>query len=435
MFDDYRGIPKQAQYLIYATIFPSLAYGMFYTDISYYLTTVQKIPDVAMGIVISLMGVSAVISSITLGIAADRFGKRRFLIFGNILASLIIGVFAVATNIYLLYAAALVEGVSEGAFAASTNALLADKAGDMRRNSAFSLSGFVGGLAFGAGSFMIAMVAVFSSFGLSDRASHTTLYLILAFLSLGSTLIMLKITEPPLQKQPKVVISKPPPSKSRRARIKYRAGRAKARINELLPKKSRWVLVKFLLTSAIIAFGAGLIVPLMLRWLKVRYGLPDAIGGPILGVANIVIGVATLAAPPLARRIGCVNAIVLTQTLSTVFMFATPLSPDYVSASFVHTLRAFLMNMANPLQQSMIMGLVPQEERGAASGISAALWRLPNALSTVIGAYLIGIGQLATPFFLAGVFYVVSLALFYYYFRNVTLPEEADRKTNRLNQE
>jgi len=105
-------------------------------------------------------------------------------------------------------------------------------------------------------------------------------------------------------------------------------------------------------------------------------------------------------------------------------MFATPLSPDYLSASFVYTARAFLMNMASPLQSSMIMGLVAEDERGTASGVSAAFWRLPNAISTFIGASLIGIGLLAAPFFLAGMFYVISIALFWLFFRKTRMPEE-----------
>jgi predicted MFS family arabinose efflux permease len=76
----------------------------------------------------------------------------------------------------------------------------------------------------------------------------------------------------------------------------------------------------------------------------------------------------------------------------------------------------------------MIMGLVAEDERGAASGVSAALWRLPNALSSFIGAYLIGIGLLAAPFFLAAVLYIVSIALFWYYFRNTRMPEEETTK-------
>jgi predicted MFS family arabinose efflux permease len=86
------------------------------------------------------------------------------------------------------------------------------------------------------------------------------------------------------------------------------------------------------------------------------------------------------------------------------------------------------MNMSNPLQQSMIMGLVAEDERGVASGISGALWRLPNALSTSIGAGLMAAGFLGEPFFLAGGLYVVSITLFWTFFRKTRMPEEMGRK-------
>lgn len=399
MFNDYRGMSKEAKYLILQSILPSLAYGMFYTDISYFLTTVQGLSYELMGIIITAMGVSTFVSSILLGIAADKYGRKKLYIIGNVIASAIIALFALTTDPIILLAAATLEGISEGAFSASGNALIAEKAGDERRTSVFSLFGFVTGIAFGIGSFMIPIVVIFEIIGFTNKESHILLYIILAALSLTSTLIMLKVSE------------------SKRLK-------AKTSLKELLPKKSKDIIVKYVIASAIVAFGAGLIVPLMTAWLKLQYGVSDAISGPILGISNIVIGVATLAAPPLAKSIGLVKAIVVTQTISTIFMFITPLSPNYILASFVYTLRAFLMNMSNPLQQSMIMGLVAEDERGAASGVSAAFWRLPNALSTSIGAWLMGIRYLAAPFFLASLFYIVSIALFWYYFRKTKMPEE-----------
>lgn len=399
MFNDYRGMSKEAKYLILQSILPSLAYGMFYTDISYFLTTVQGLSYELMGIIITAMGVSTFVSSILLGIAADKYGRKKLYVIGNVIASAIIALFALTTDPIILLAAATLEGISEGAFSASGNALIAEKAGDERRTSVFSLFGFVTGIAFGIGSFMIPIVVIFEIIGFTNKESHILLYIILAALSLTSTLIMLKVSE------------------SKRLK-------AKTSLKELLPKKSKDIIVKYVIASAIVAFGAGLIVPLMTAWLKLQYGVSDAISGPILGISNIVIGVATLAAPPLAKSIGLVKAIVVTQTISTIFMFITPLSPNYILASFVYTLRAFLMNMSNPLQQSMIMGLVAEDERGAASGVSAAFWRLPNALSTSIGAWLMGIRYLAAPFFLASLFYIVSIALFWYYFRKTKMPEE-----------
>ena len=378
---------------------PSVAYGMFYTDISYFLTTVQGVSYEVMGIVMTAMGLSTFLSSTFLGIFADRYGRKRMLVTGNVLASIILAGFVLTTNPALLLAVAIFEGIAEAAVLASSSALLAEKAENTNRNSVFSLYGFAQSIAFGVGSMAIPAVVIFEIFGFTNRESHIILYVVMAMFSLVSTLMMLKVSE----------------SK----RLKPAAS-----IMECLPRKSKALLSKYVLTSAIISFGAGMVVPLMTAWFALRYGLSDALSGPILGISSIIIGVATLAAPPLAKRLGLIKAIVVTQAASTLFMFATPLSPDYASASLLYSWRALLMNMAAPLQQSMIMGLVAEDERGAASGLCGALWRLPNALSTFIGAWLMGMGLLAEPFFIASFLYIISIMLFWQFFRKVKMPEE-----------
>lgn len=397
MFNVYRGMPKDAKYLIYSSVLPSVALGMFYTDIAYFLTTVQGLSFTLMGLIVTIMGVSTFATSVPMGIAADKYGRKRILVLSNIIESVIIAVFALTTNAPLLIIAAVFEGVSEAASTASISALLAGKAEDAKRNSTFSMFGFAQSTAYGVGA--IAILATSTMAGFSSKQSHVLLYVIVAILSLSSTFIILKVSE-----------SKPT--------------KAKATLRELLPRKSKNVLAKYVLTGAIIAFGAGMIVPLMTAWMKAQYGIPDSLSGPILGVSSIVVGVSTLAAPSLAKKIGTINAIVVTEGISTVFMFATPLSPNYIVASVVYTSRAFLMNMSSPLAQSMIMGLVPEDERGAASGVSGALWRLPNALSSFVGAWLIGMGMLAAPFFLGALLYIISIVLFWYFFRKTKMPEE-----------
>ena len=406
MFDAYRGMSAEAKYIIYSSVLPSVAYGMFYTDIAYFLTTVQGLSFNLMGVIVTVMGVSTFATSIPMGIAADKYGRKRILILSNIIASVIIAAFALTTNPALLITAAVFEGVSEAAASASISALLAAKAEEAKRNSTFALFGFAQSTAFGVGA--IAIIATSRMSGFSGKESHVLLYVVLAVLSLASTFIIFRVNE----------------SKS---------SKANASLRELLPRKSKNVLAKYVVTGAIIAFGAGMVVPLMTAWMKAQYGIPDSLSGPILGVSSIVIGLSTLAAPWLAKKFGLVKAIVVTEAVSTIFMFATPFSPNYAVASVVYTMRAFLMNMSSPLAQSMIMGLVPEDERGAASGVSAALWRLPNALSSFIGAWLIGMGLLALPFFFASLLYLISIGSFWYFFRNIKMPEEKTTQEERKN--
>ena len=94
MFEAYRGLPKEAKYLIYAAILPFVAYGMFYTDLSFFLTSVQGLSFTTMGLIVTVMGLTAFGASIPLGIVADKYGRKRLHIVGNIMASAIIAVFA-----------------------------------------------------------------------------------------------------------------------------------------------------------------------------------------------------------------------------------------------------------------------------------------------------------------------------------------------------
>jgi MFS family permease len=404
MLSTYQGISKDAKLLVYQSIFPSVAYGLFFTDISYFLTTVQGLSYSFMGIVITTMGVATFAASIPLGIVADRYGRKKMLILGNVIAGVIMVVFAFTTDPVLLLAAAVFEGISEAAFSASSGAWLAEKVDASKRNIAFSLFGFAQSMAFGIGSLAIPVVVIFELMGFSNKISHSVLYILVAAISLVSTVMLLRVQES---------------KRSSKAKVEKTDAEAKK-----ASKESRRILAKYVMTGAIIAFGAGMVVPLMTAWLRLQYGVPDVISGPILGLVSIIIGVATLAGPPLAKRLGLVKAIVVTQAASTIFMFVTPLSSNYAIACSVYTVRAFLMNMASPLSQSLIMGLVREDERGLASGVNTALWRLPNALSTFIGAYLMSIQLLAAPFFLASVFYVISIGLFWFFFRKIKMPEE-----------
>ena len=404
MFSIYKVDSVEAKYLIYQSILPSVAYGMLFTDISYLLTTVQGLSYDLMGLIIMTMGIATFLASIPLGIIADKYGRKKMLIIGNVMAGLTMVAFAFTKDPALLILTAIFEGISEAAFSVSSSALLAEKAEGANRNSVFSLYGFAQSIAFGIGSLAIPGVAIFEFLGFSSNTSHGLLYFMFGMLSLCSTVLLMKIHE---NRENKTVV-----------KIE------KLPITIIERKRSRMIIVKYVLTSTIIAIGAGMVVPLMTAWLKLQYGIPDTVSGPILGLVSIIIGVATLAGPPLAKRFGLIKAIVLTQGLSTIFMLVTPFSSSYIIASSVYTVRAFLMNMASPLSQSMIMGLVKDDERGMASGVNTALWRLPNALSTSAGAFLLQVGLLWAPFVFASLLYSFSIALFWGFFRKTKMPEE-----------
>jgi len=386
---------------------PSVVFGFIYTDLSFFLPKVQGLSNFWMGVTIGVMAISLVLASFPLGILADRYGRRRMLILGNAAASLSLIGFALTANLALVLLVAAVEGIGEAAFAVSGSALLADKAGDEKRTLAFSLIAFLGWIAGALGGFAVSSVIPLQSLGLNVAQAHVALYLIVGLLGLSVTPLILRITETPRH-----------------------SGETQLGTRGFLPRKSARVLIRFSTYSVMIAVGAGLFVPLMANWFFHAYGVTDEVSAPVLGFSSILTAVAVFLSPKLASKFGLIRAIVLSQGLSTVFMAVVPISPTFGIAASVYTVRVFLMNLSNPLSQSLIMGLVSPDERGMASGVSASLWRLPNALSSTVGAIWIGLGLLALPFYVATVLYVSAIVSFWFLFKGTRLPEES-RETAR----
>jgi len=399
LFGAYRELPRNAKLLIYLSFMPWLAFSLIFTDLSFFLTKVQGFSEAFAGNIITTIGVANVAASIPVGILADRYGRRRFLLLGNLFASVTLSAFALTTQVGALYLAAVVEGVTEAMFATSSQAMLTSLAGDEHRTAAFSFWSALSNVAFGLSGFALPLVFVAQLAGFSSAYGHVLLFVGVAGLSAASTPLLLRIPE-------------------------SQKGEKAKTIREFLPTKSKWVLLRYGVTSVLIALGAGFFVPLMTLWFSLRYGVPDTVSGPLLGFGGFLIAAVSLVAPFLARRLGLVRAAALSQGLSMLFMVLVPLSPTFAVAGVIFTVRSFLMNVSNPMVQSLVMGLVTPDERGAAAGLSAAIWRFPNSISTSVGAVWMGEGLLALPFYLASVLYVISITLFWYFFRPVKLPEE-----------
>ena len=397
MFSDYRGIPWQARLLIYLSFIPNVAIGFIYTDLSYFL---PKFQGIGAGLPITVMGVTLVVLSVPFGMLADRLGKLKMLVLGNVCASLSLIGFALTSNLGLVLAVAVLEGTGEAAYAVSFVALIAEKAGDEKRTPAFSLLAFLGWVASALGGFVISSVYLLQDLGLTLKDAHIVLFIVVGLLDLSITPFVFRVKE----------------------------GTKYSRTGRVFPRKSWPAIAKYGTYSVIIAVGAGLFVPLMAFWFSAAYGVSDALSGLVLGLTSLLTAGVVFVSPMLARRMGLVRATVVTQASSTVFMLALPSAPSFGAAASIYIVRVFLMNLSNPLTQSLIMGLVTPDERGMAAGVSASLWRLPNALSTFAGYDLMVGGQLAAPFYIATVLYVTGITLFWILFKDARLPEEKSRE-------
>lgn len=414
IFEEYRGFPSEASTLIYASFFTWAAAGLFFISLQVFLL-LEGISFATTGYILGTFGIVSASSTLLFGGLADRFGKKKFVLAGGVLSALSLAIFAIDTRVPDLFAAATLAGLSEASFASSWSALLADKAGNVKRTSAFGLSFFVATISSALGGFSTSLLDVLKSvYSIDLVEGNRYLFVSVAVISLiGPAIVYFRVSE-------------------------SRLGTAQPIGFHIIPgKKSRGTVFRYAIAGIIIALGAGMVVPLVPGWAFLKFGLANDVTGPIFGGINsLVMGFANLATPRLARRFGTVRTIVLTQGSSTAFLFSVPFAPNFASASSIYIVRSMLMMMSNPAQNSLLMGLVPAEERSIASAITAALWRLPNSFSTSIGGYIMGLATspngvtnpnsiyLALPFLICTGLYLTAITYFWRSFKDVRLPEE-----------
>jgi len=396
----FKSVPSRVKWLVYLTSFSSIAYGYIIIAITAYL------PEMGMssgdvGLLIGVNGLVFVVSAIPIGMLADRKGKKLIFMLGMMGIPPSILVYAFTTDLGALLVATSLAALCEGAFASTWNALIADQTTKQNRNQAFSLSFIVGNASFGIGFAIPFLFPTIQGWtGLTSEEIHNYAFIVMAGLAAVSPILLW----PLLRDYNEEVAPR----------------------TELVRGKSTGVLMKFSGVNSMIGLGAGFIIPLIPTWFLLKYGVTDAWSGPLLAVSNITIGLAAILSPRIADKHGMIKAIVVTQAVSTCFMLSLAFMPGAVLAAGMYLVRAALMNMAVPLLDSYLMGIVTKEERGFASALNSLIWRLPNSVSTIVGGWLLEDGEYELPFFIATAFYAVGIGLFYKMFKDVAPRDDAE---------
>jgi len=183
--------------------------------------------------------------------------------------------------------------------------------------------------------------------------------------------------------------------------------------NVSLPLK---LLGKLLLPNAIISIGAALLIPYMNVFFKEKFPIADSTLGIMFSISSVVMGLATLASPLLANRLGKVRALVLTQLISIPFLLTIGFAPWLGVAMVAFWLRASLMNMGNPLYSAFAMEQVNERARARVSSLMGMSWNLGWSM----GPYLSGLLQVRvgfSPIFLltAGMYFIGSIVLYVFF--------------------
>jgi predicted MFS family arabinose efflux permease len=382
----FGAVPKDTRNVVLGAGPLATGLGFYQVAVAVFLP-LEGISITNLGILLTTLGLTTVAFSIPFAILSDRYGRKEIMLVGSILSAIVIVIPGLSSNFAILEISGIVGGAGEAMYLATRNAYLADTTTLNVRPETFSLSFMTFTIASGIGSFL---PAFFPLFGIGILRAHR-----ITFVALG---LFAALTAFTVQKWAR----KTRPASSHRG---------------ILPRKSLGIIMKFSAANLLIGLGAGLIIPLIPTWFLLRFNVTDVFSGPLIATSSIIMGITAVGAPRVARRIGLVNGIVMTQAMSTVFLLAIPFCPTAAIAGVLYVVRAVLMNMASPLSDTFLMNMIAEDERAMASSFNVVLWNLPNAASTVVGGSMLNNGSLSLPFYLCGVLYITSIVLFYAIFR------------------
>src|SRR5256712_3911261 len=380
----FASVPRGVKLLIFSQVMNNFAFGYFIIYVSAYLLEIRVGADL-IGVIIGIQGIVIVLSGVPLGLRADRRGRKWFLIAGNLLLAPIILIFAFTDRGPLWLSASAIGGLAEASALSSWNAIIADQTDLSNRDGAFSLSFIVSNIFVSLGTALPLFFPVLeTATGLSSSVIHREALVVLGSANFLAPLAMFAL----LRNYKEKIVTR---QAARRGSIR--------------------LLLRFSGINSLIGLGAGLIIPLIGTWLRLKFGVPDTYSGPFLAVSGITIAFSAVGSSRLSAKFGLLKSIVMTSGSSTLFMFSLAFIPSVFLAGGVYVVRAAMMNMSAPLMDSYLMGIIAPDRRGLASSISAIIWRLPNSVSTIVGGIILASGSYDLPWIAASLLYATAIAL------------------------
>ncbi|WP_197513164.1 MFS transporter [Acidihalobacter aeolianus] len=395
-------ISSTARRLIAARALRSVGQGALVVDFALYLHALHWSP-VAIGSVFMGGLVFGGVLTLLLGPLSDRLGRRHFLLGYELsqMAAALVALFSQQPALIAL--AAVIGGFGRGAngspgpFAPVEQSWLAGEIVPALRGSVFSLNTALGffGMALGA---LGAMIPGLIHSGHPPAEDYRVLFVIVLLGSFACFALLYGAADP-LRRDAAPAGAEPD------------TGRADRRLRE------NGLLLRLVGVNAINGLGIGLIGPLMAYWFELRFGVGPAAIAPMMSLAFVVTGLASLIAGRLSRHIGVVDAVVWPRLVGLLLLIPMALAPSFFWAGFFYVLRSGLNRGTVGARQALGVSLVGDDRRGLAASLNTVSMMLPLAVGPVVAGAFFQAGMLLPPFLLAAGLQGVYLYLYHRLFR------------------
>lgn len=405
MLRDYavaiRGFSTNARLFLSSSVLVGFSTGLLYLLFNLYVLSLGY-DQAFVGLLASLPALVTAVAAVPAGILVPRLGFRRASLVG-------LAVYAVAQLAWvafptrpILILGSIVSGLGTVLLTVVASPLMVGESTEQTRAHLF-------GVQFALSTFVSVIASVFGGLltrvvgggALGTSAGYRGVLLVATAVSLLAFIPILRLRG-----------MAPPPRAQRPPQGHWRPYRP--------------ILLKLVAIQIVGSLGAGMTMPFLNVFFRLRFGASDATLGMIFAISSLLTGVAGIIAPWAAGRFGKVRAIVWSQGLSIPLLVAMGFVPVFGASAGTFLVRTALMNMSSPVFGAYSMGIVPKDVRPLAASLLMLAWNAGWAISAWISGRVQLAAGFAPLFVVTATLYSVSIVLTYSWLRRVTEMTEAE---------
>lgn len=384
---------------------------------------------VALGILLGFSAVAAAGISMSVGMLADRFGRKNCLMAISVMLGIGAIAFAFAGSFTWIVIFASIGSIGRGGalaggawgpFYPAVQALVAERTTDYNRTRVFGAFSFVGVMAAAAGTLLAGLPSVLHRMAaMPELETYRILFVFAGVLGFAMAFAVIPVHEDhtAARHAQKIAASAAVASNTPGLRLG-------------LSPRSWQLIIRFMITNATNGLAIGMLGPFVVYWFYRRFGVGSAELAEAFFVLNVLSAIPYLMAGRIALMLGTVRSVVWTRGISTALLFMVVLMPTFVWAVALYGIRAIFNMLSIPVRQSYLMGVIPPAERSSASGFA----NFPSQVMSAVGPYIAGLFMehlyLSLPLEFAAVMQGLNTFLYWLFFRNVLPPEEIVNDSN-----
>lgn len=326
-----------------------------------------------LGLLTSLFAITRSITSYPGGLLADKLGRKKLIVTGLFIYTVVMFLFGVATDLYHLLLLRACQGAASGIVWPVAATMVADIVQSKDRGKAMGIFSMMWDAGIAVGPVLGGLLAAAFTIAVP--------FFVCSGLALISALLVLKrVEETHTTSEPEELPVTPLEGLS----------------------FHRLSLIGICITGFVASFAMGLIHPILSLFGDEVIGLNEAAIGIVFGIMGVTRFVVKPPAGSLADNIGRKIVILLGLTINGIFTVGISFSKFFYDMALFSVARAVGLGMTLPSMNALVTSMTTREKRGKVMGLFSTARNLGLVVGPMLGAFAFDIISVQSPFFICG---------------------------------